>query len=206
LHPSSTMSNPAINPTISEQNNHHLDGTNFRVPHMIHDVAVTKIRSYEPAAMTVLRPEPSSSSSFSSKTFSSPSQMATATAGALQPLRKVFVVVAFLLCTLSLLPTSSAAAGAGAAGTEPHRHRHHHNSHDRDHHHEGLVPGNDGGDLFDVPPRVAEPRIVGGTVLADPGEAQFFVRSGSDGDARTNDYLCGAALIHPDMLLTAAHW
>jgi hypothetical protein len=49
------------------------------------------------------------------------------------------------------------------------------------------------------------PRIVGGTV-AEPLTAQFFVVSGQDNDTRTADYLCGAALIHTDMLLTAAHW
>ena len=47
--------------------------------------------------------------------------------------------------------------------------------------------------------------IVNGRVVADPSDAQFFARSGKDLDNSTPDYLCGATLVHGDMLLTAAH-
>mmetsp|Transcript_47576 Transcript_47576/g.53017 ORF Transcript_47576/g.53017 Transcript_47576/m.53017 type:complete len:546 (-) Transcript_47576:286-1923(-) len=46
--------------------------------------------------------------------------------------------------------------------------------------------------------------IVNGVVV-DPSSALFFARSGQDQDESTADYLCGATLIHDDMLLTAAH-
>lgn len=47
--------------------------------------------------------------------------------------------------------------------------------------------------------------IVNGRVVTDPSDAQFFARSGKDGDNATPDYLCGATLVHNDILLTAAH-
>jgi len=47
--------------------------------------------------------------------------------------------------------------------------------------------------------------IVNGRVVVDPSNALFFARSGQDQDESTIDYLCGATLIHDDMLLTAAH-
>jgi hypothetical protein len=48
----------------------------------------------------------------------------------------------------------------------------------------------------DVTPLQASPRIVGGTIT-DPGEYPYF--------ATTASLICGASLIHPDILLTAAH-
>ena len=47
--------------------------------------------------------------------------------------------------------------------------------------------------------------IVNGKVVADPSDAQFFARSGRDQDGSTPNYVCGATLVHDDMLLTAAH-
>ena len=47
--------------------------------------------------------------------------------------------------------------------------------------------------------------IINGRVVVDPSSAQFFARSGQDQNESTTDYLCGASLIHDDMLLTAAH-
>eukprot|EP00536_Pseudo-nitzschia_multiseries_P011266 jgi/Psemu1/28360/gm1.28360_g len=49
--------------------------------------------------------------------------------------------------------------------------------------------------------------IVNGKIVVDPSEAMFFARSGSrrvDVDVGTS-LLCGATLIHNDVLLTAAH-
>jgi len=40
---------------------------------------------------------------------------------------------------------------------------------------------------------------------APPTDNQFFVRSWSDSFTETNDVLCGASLIHSDIILTAAH-
>jgi V8-like Glu-specific endopeptidase len=48
----------------------------------------------------------------------------------------------------------------------------------------------------DVTPLQASPRIIGGTIT-DPGEYPYF--------ATTASRMCGASLIHPDILLTAAH-
>jgi trypsin len=48
----------------------------------------------------------------------------------------------------------------------------------------------------DVTPLQASPRIVGGTIT-NPGEYPYF--------ATTTSRMCGASLIHPDILLTAAH-
>jgi len=47
--------------------------------------------------------------------------------------------------------------------------------------------------------------IINGRIIADPSDAQFFVKSGRDNDKTTPDYLCGATFVHTDMLLTAAH-
>jgi len=47
--------------------------------------------------------------------------------------------------------------------------------------------------------------IVNGRVVANPSNARFFARSGIDKDKETPDYLCGATIVHDDMLLTAAH-
>jgi trypsin len=49
----------------------------------------------------------------------------------------------------------------------------------------------------DVIPLQARPRIIGGTTT-DPGEYPYFAVTKSSG-------MCGASLIHPDILLTAAH-
>jgi secreted trypsin-like serine protease len=40
---------------------------------------------------------------------------------------------------------------------------------------------------------------------ADPEDYQFYARAGDDDLKSTLDRLCGASLIHRDMLLTAAH-
>lgn len=45
--------------------------------------------------------------------------------------------------------------------------------------------------------------VNGGEV--NPSNAKWFVKSGKDSNDETADYLCGATLIHDDMLLTAAH-
>lgn len=47
--------------------------------------------------------------------------------------------------------------------------------------------------------------ITNGRVVVDPSDAQFVAKSGRDDDEETSDYLCGATLIHNDILLTAAH-
>ncbi len=90
-------------------------------------------------------------------------------------------------CILSPAATSSSSAGTSSS-----------------YYYDGLIPGSDPFDADVVLPP-PEPRIVGGSI-AEPFMAQFFVLSGQDNDTRTTDYLCGAALIHSDMLLTAAHW
>jgi len=41
--------------------------------------------------------------------------------------------------------------------------------------------------------------------VTDPSRAKFFARSGRDKNKKTPDYLCGATLIHNDILVTAAH-
>jgi len=46
--------------------------------------------------------------------------------------------------------------------------------------------------------------IVNGIVV-DPSDAKFFVKSGSDDDKDTPNYLCGGMLVHSDIILTAAH-
>ena len=40
---------------------------------------------------------------------------------------------------------------------------------------------------------------------ANPSDYQFFIKSQPDSLSHTNDVLCGASLIHSDMILTAAH-
>jgi hypothetical protein len=47
--------------------------------------------------------------------------------------------------------------------------------------------------------------IINGRIVVDPSDAQFFAKSGEDNDKATPDYLCGATLVHTDILLTAAH-
>ena len=46
--------------------------------------------------------------------------------------------------------------------------------------------------------------IINGDTV-DPSEHQFFVRSAFDTVRETDDLLCGASLIHSDMIVTAAH-
>jgi hypothetical protein len=122
----------------------------------------------------------------------------------IQPIHSLrqHLVTAFVLCIFGSIvfppTTSTTATGAAvsAGGTF----------------YDELIPGSDPFDAkyIDValpapPPTTPQPRIVGGSV-AKPFMAQYFVLSGHDNDSRTNDYVCGATLIHSDMLVTAAHW
>jgi Trypsin len=49
-----------------------------------------------------------------------------------------------------------------------------------------------------------KPRIIDG-VVSDPGARTFYVRSGFDQYYWTPEMLCGATLIHSDVIVTAAH-
>jgi hypothetical protein len=58
-----------------------------------------------------------------------------------------------------------------------------------------------------APPQHTNPRhlIVNGDTVTSPNDYQFFVRSWADSVRQTPDLLCGASLIHQDIILTAAH-
>ena len=47
--------------------------------------------------------------------------------------------------------------------------------------------------------------IVNGNTVSNPSDYQFFVRSWPDSVRQTPDMICGASLIHEDIILTAAH-
>lgn len=49
-----------------------------------------------------------------------------------------------------------------------------------------------------------QPRIVDGAP-ASSFATSFYVKSAADGDLSTSDSLCGATLVHKDIIVSAAH-